>query len=88
MRRQLISPIIDKRTTNMVQPEAGGWVVVVVVEEVVELVALELDEVVVTGGAVTVTVSWKLATLPAVSLTSNVKLYVPTARLSSGTVTC
>lgn len=74
MRRQLINPIIDPKNTNMVQPEAGGWVLVVD-DEVVELVVVELVEVVVvTGGAVTVTVIWKLATLPEVSLTSSVKL--------------
>ena len=80
--------MIDPKNTNIVQPEAGGWVVVVE-EVVVELVAVELVEVVVvTGGAVTVTVTWKLATLPEVSLTSSVKLYTPAARLSSGIVTC
>ena len=76
MRRQLINPIIDPKNTNTVQPEAGGWVVVLVVDDEVveELVAEELDEVVATGSAVTVTVTWKLTTLPEVSLTSNVKL--------------
>ena len=56
MRRQLINPMIDPKNTNIVQPEADAWVVAVE-EVVVELVAVELVEVVVTGGAVTVTVT-------------------------------